>query len=239
MAKSMDFPNVPKKKYSQTVQESGIQYVAVPGIQGYQGDQGPKGDKGDQGPQGEKGDKGSTGPQGPKGERGDPGKGAEGYDSVSGQYPGWAQYKNKNLKEIRLGPERGDDGWVSIDFEKNEEESNKTYLPKMSTSLWNDVAKSFNFKGLKIGSKVDIRYDFTLTTYMNNTEVWARVFIPDYEKINTGYVGTLKYQYSYEMSYSQTIYIDAQRAKSLGGTIQFRADNESSIILNDIYISIC
>lgn len=239
MAKSMDFPNVPKKKYSQTVQESGIQYVAVPGIQGYQGDQGPKGDKGDQGPQGEKGDKGSTGPQGPKGERGDPGKGAEGYDSVSGQYPGWAQYKNKNLKEVRLGPERGDDGWVSIDFEKNEEESNKTYLPKMSTSLWNDVAKSFNFKGLKIGSKVDIRYDFTLTTYMNNTEVWARVFIPDYEKINTGYVGTLKYQYSYEMSYSQTIYIDAQRAKSLGGTIQFRADNESSIILNDIYISIC
>lgn len=239
MAKSMDFPNVPKKKYSQTVQESGIQYVAVPGIQGYQGDQGPKGDKGDQGPQGEKGDKGSTGPQGPKGERGDPGKGAEGYDSVSGQYPGWAQYKNKNLKEVRLGPERGDDGWVSIDFEKNEEESNETYLPKMSTSLWNDVAKSFNFKGLKIGSKVDIRYDFTLTTYMNNTEVWARVFIPDYEKINTGYVGTLKYQYSYEMSYSQTIYIDAQRAKSLGGTIQFRADNESSIILNDIYISIC
>ena len=239
MAKSMDFPNVPKKKYSQTVQESGIQYVAVPGIQGYQGDQGPKGDKGDQGPQGEKGDKGSTGPQGPKGERGDPGKGAEGYDSVSGQYPGWAQYKNKNLKEVRLGPERGDDGWVSIDFEKNEEESNKTYLPKMSTSLWNDVAKSFNFKGLKIGSKVDIRYDFTLTTYMNNTEVWARVFIPDYEKINTGYVGTLKYQYSYEMSYSQTIYIDAQRAKSLGGAIQFRADNESNIILNDIYISIC
>jgi len=239
MAKSMDFPNVPKKKYSQTVQESGIQYVAVPGIQGYQGDQGPKGDKGDQGPQGEKGDKGSTGPQGPKGERGDPGKGAEGYDSVSGQYPGWAQYKNKNLKEVRLGPERGDDGWVSIDFEKNEKESNETYLPKMSTSLWNDVAKSFNFKGLKIGSKVDIRYDFTLTTYMNNTEVWARVFIPDYEKINTGYVGTLKYQYSYEMSYSQTIYIDVQRAKSLGGTIQFRADNESSIILNDIYISIC
>ena len=239
MAKSMDFPNVPKKKYSQTVQESGIQYVAVPGIQGYQGDQGLTGDKGDQGPQGEKGDKGGTGPQGPRGERGDPGKGAEGYDSVSGQYPGWAQYKNKNLKEVRLGPERGDDGWVSIDFEKNEEESNETYLPKMSTSLWNDVAKSFNFKGLKIGSKVDIRYDFTLTTYMNNTEVWARVFIPDYKKINTGYVGTLKYQYSYDMSYSQTIYIDAQRAKSLGGAIQFRADNESNITLNDIYISIC
>lgn len=239
MAKSMDFPNVPKKKYSETIQESSIQYVAVPGIQGYQGDQGPKGDKGDQGPQGEKGDKGGIGPQGPRGERGDPGKGAEGYDSVSGQYPGWAYYKNKNLNEISLGPERGDDGWVSIGFEKDEKESNETYLPKMSTSLWNDVAKSFNFKSLKMGSKVDIRYDFTLTTYINNTEVWARVFIPDYEKINTEYVGILKYQYSYEMSHSQTIYIDAQRAKSLGGTIQFRADNESNIVLNNIYISIC
>jgi hypothetical protein len=74
---------------------------------------------------------------------------------------------------------------------------------------------------------------------MNNTEVWARVFIPEYEKINTGYVGTLKYQYSYDMSYSQTLYVDAQRIKSLGGAIQFRADSESNIVLNNIYISIC
>jgi hypothetical protein len=41
------------------------------------------------------------------------------------------------------------------------------------------------------------------------------------------------------MSYSQTLYVDAQRIKSLGGTIQFRADNESNIVLNNIYISIC
>jgi len=243
MAKSMDFPDVSKKKkYSEAVQstqEVNTQYIAVPGIQGQQGDQGPKGDKGDQGPKGEKGDKGDQGKPGPQGERGEPGKGAEGYDSASGQYPGWAYYKNKNLGEIRLGPDRGDDGWVSINFEKNEKESNETYLPQNSTSLWNDVAKSFNFKSLKVGSKVDIRYDFTLTTYMNNTEVWARVFTPEYEKINTGYVGTLKYQYSYDMSYSQTLYIDAQRIKSLGGAIQFRADNESNIVLNNIYISIC
>lgn len=73
MAKSMDFPvNIKKKKYSETIQDtqgSGIQYVAVPGIQGAQGDTGPKGDKGDAGPQGPKGDRGDLGPAGPKGEK--------------------------------------------------------------------------------------------------------------------------------------------------------------------------
>jgi hypothetical protein len=243
MATSMDFPDVSKKrKYSEAVQQtqgSLTEYIAVPGIQGEQGERGPKGDKGDTGLEGPKGDRGDIGPAGPKGEKGDPGKGAEGYDSPSGQYPGWCYYKNKNTKEIRLGPERGDDGWVSIDFIKDIEESNETYTPKSSVSLWNDEAKSFNFKGLKLGAKIDIRYDFVLTTYMNNTEIWARLFIPDYDKSPVNYVGTLKYQYSYEMSYSQTVYVDAQRIKSLGGVIQFRADNESNIILNGIYVSVC
>ena len=122
MAKNMDFPDVSKKKkYSEAVQgtqELNTQYIAVPGIQGEKGETGPKGEKGDQGIQGLKGDKGDRGHEGPQGQRGEPGKGGEGYDSVSGQYPGWAYYKNKNLNEIRLGPERGDDGWVSINFIK-------------------------------------------------------------------------------------------------------------------------
>jgi len=243
MAKSMDFPDVSKKKkYSEAIQktqESSTQYIAVPGIQGEKGETGPKGEKGDQGPIGPKGDKGDRGPEGPQGQRGEPGKGAEGYDSVSGQYPGWVYYKNKNLSEVRLGPERGDDGWVSIEFVKDEKKSNEVYIPKSSNSLWNDEAKNFNFKTLKLGAKIDIRYDFTLTTYMNNTEVWARLFIPDYDNSPIGYVSTLKYQYSYDMSYSQTIYIDAQRVKTLGGAVQFRADNESNIILNGIYIAVC
>jgi len=243
MAKSMDFPvNVKKKKYSETIQETqgaGIQYVAVPGIQGAQGDVGPKGDKGDIGPQGPKGDKGDVGPAGPKGEKGDPGKGAEGYDSPSGQYPGWVYYKNKNIKEIRLGPDRGDDGWVSIDFMRDIKESNETYVPNPYVALWNDEAKTFNFKTLKLGAKVDVRYDFVLTTYLNNTEIWSRLFVPEYEKTPVGYVATLKYQYSYDMSYSQTFYIDAQRVRNLGGSIQFRADNESNIVLNGIYIAVC
>jgi hypothetical protein len=243
MAKSMDFPDVSKKKkYSEAVQgtqELNTQYIAVPGIQGEKGETGPKGEKGDQGIQGLKGDKGDRGPEGPQGQRGEPGKGAEGYDSVSGQYPGWAYYSNKNLSEVRLGPERGDDGWVSINFMKDEETSNEIYMPIGANTLWNNESKNFNFKALKIGAKVDVRYDFTITTYMNNTEVWARLFIPDYSKSPIGYVSTLKYQYSYDMSYNQTIYLDAQRIKTLGGAIQFRADNESNIVINGIYIAVC
>jgi hypothetical protein len=243
MAKSMDFPNVSKKKkYSEAVQgtqELNTHYIAVPGIQGEKGETGPKGEKGDQGIQGLKGEKGDRGPEGPQGQRGEPGKGAEGYDSVSGQYPGWAYYSNKNLSEVRLGPERGDDGWVSINFMKDEETSNEIYMPIGANTLWNNESKNFNFKALKIGAKVDVRYDFTITTYMNNTEVWARLFVPDYSKSPIGYVSTLKYQYSYDMSYNQTIYLDAQRIKTLGGAIQFRADNESNIVLNGIYIAVC
>jgi hypothetical protein len=239
----MDFPNVSKKKkYSEAIQktqESSTQYIAVPGIQGEKGETGQKGEKGDQGPVGPKGDKGDRGPEGPQGQRGEPGKGAEGYDSVSGQYPGWAYYSNKDLSEVRLGPERGDDGWVSINFIKDEKTSNETYMPKGANTLWNNESKNFNFKTLKLGAKVDVRYNFTLTTYMNNTEVWARLFVPDYDNSPIGYVSTLKYQYSYDMSYNQTIYVDAQRIRTLGGAIQFRADNESNIVLNGIYIAVC
>ena len=101
MAKSMDFPK--KKKYLETVQEiNSTEYIAVPGIKGEKGDIGPVGPKGEKGEKGDKGDPGKQGPQGPKGERGEPGKGAEGYDSPSGQYPGWAYYKNYSKNNIRI-----------------------------------------------------------------------------------------------------------------------------------------
>jgi hypothetical protein len=238
MAKSMDFPDTSKKKkYLEAIQQTQeTQYIAVPGIQGEKGDPGIAGPVGPIGPQGPVG---PEGPRGPKGERGEPGKGAEGYDSESGQYPGWVYYKNKDLGQVRLGPERGDDGWVSINFIKDMEKSNETYAPKSSVSLWNDEAKSFNFKALRIGAKVDMRYDFTINTYMNNTEVWARVFIPESSKTTTGYIATLKNQSSNDMSFLQTLYLENQRMKNLGGSIQFRADSESNIILNGIYISVC
>ena len=113
MAKSMDFPQ--KKKYLETIQEvKTTEYIAVPGIAGEKGEPGKIGPQGERGLKGDKGDTGKQGPQGPQGERGEPGRAGDGYDSPSGQYPGWAYYANKSTQTYRLGPERGEDGWVNF-----------------------------------------------------------------------------------------------------------------------------
>jgi hypothetical protein len=242
MATSMDPPQPLKKKNyldavkSSTPQELDKQYIAVPGLQGERGDTGPKGDKGDPGPKGDKGDQGKPGPQG---ERGEPGKGAEGYDSASGQYPGWAYYKNASDKITMLGPQRGDDGWVSLKFDIDFTSSNEDYIIKNHNSLWLSDTNLFNFKALKLGAKVDLRYDFTITTESNYTELWFRTFNEKYANSPTSYVANLKYQYSYDMSIFQTLYIDDQRIKGYGARPQARTDSESTMILKGIYISVC
>jgi hypothetical protein len=243
MATSMEPPQPLKKKnYLDAVKSSNPEeikeYIAVPGIQGERGEQGPKGDKGDRGDIGPHGPKGDQGKPGPQGERGEPGKGAEGYDSVSGQYPGWCYYKNKYSKITQLGPQRGDDGWVSIAFTPDEDILNNIYMPKGSNELWQSDMNMFNFKSLKLGAKVDIRYDFTISTDSNYTELWFRTFNEKYDKSPTSYVANLKYQYSYDMSFSQTLYIDDQRIKGYGAKPQARTDVEGSIVLNGIYISV-
>jgi hypothetical protein len=245
MATSMEPPQPLKKKNyldavkSSTPQELDKQYIAVPGLQGETGLTGPKGDKGDKGDTGPQGPKGDQGKVGPQGERGEPGKGGEGYDSASGQYPGWVYYKNKLSKPTMLGPQRGDDGWVGIDFYANLELSNENYIMKNSNQLWLSDTNMFNFKGLKLGAKVDIRYDFTITTESNYTELWFRLFNEKYEKTPTCYVANLKYQYSYDMSFSQTVYIDDQKIRTYGARPEARTDSESTILLNGIYISVC
>lgn len=244
MATSMDPPQPLKKKnYLDAVKSSDPQeikeYVAVPGIQGERGEQGPKGDKGDRGEPGQEGPKGDIGKVGPQGERGEPGKPGEGYDSVSGQYPGWAYYENISDRATQLGPQRGDDGWVSINFNPEYEQSNNFYMPKGSNELWQTDMNMFNFKSLKLGAKVDIRYDFTISTESNYTELWFRTFNEKYKNSPTSYVANLKYQYSYDMSICQTLYIDSQRIKGYGARPQARTDMESQIVLNGIYISVC
>jgi hypothetical protein len=237
MAKSMDFPK--KKKYSETVQEEKqIEYVAVPGMQGEKGDIGPAGPQGIQGPKGDKGDKGDIGRQGPQGERGEPGKGGEGYDSASGQYPGWAYYKNKNNNNTKIGPTRGEDGWVSIFLEIDQEKSIEKYLPKKSVSFLNEVAKKINFKTFQYGAIVNVRYDLEIETYSNNTELWVRTFSIDDENSVTGYLGNLKYQYSYNISFCQTLFIEDRDVKVFGGIPQIRSDNEGTVILKGVYISV-
>jgi hypothetical protein len=234
----MDFPNK-KKKYNETVENTkSTEYIAVPGIQGEKGERGPAGPKGDKGDKGDRGEKGPQGIQGPRGEKGDPGKGAEGYDSPSGQYPGWAYYSGNKDVDYKVGPKRGEDGWVSFFLNVNQNNSLETYLPNKSVSLLNQTAKNINLKTLKVGAKVEIRYDFSLETYSNNTEVWIRTLLRDEGLSPVGYVGLLKYQYQYDLSYSQTIFINSDKIKNYGGVPQVRTDNEGSFILNGIYISV-
>ena len=85
---------------------------------------------------------------------------------------------------------------------------------------------------------VNIRYDLEIETYANNTELWIRTFSVDDENSVTGYVGSLKYQYSYDLSFSQTIFIQDTRVKVFGGIPQIRSDNEGTAILKGIYISV-
>jgi hypothetical protein len=244
ISKNMD---APKARYAEAIKStkstelSNTEYIAVPGIQGEKGDIGPQGPPG---PQGEKGDRGipgkdgKEGKEGPQGPRGEPGRGGgEGYDSPSGQYPGWAYYQNKNKKPLFLGPDRGDDGWVDILMDDDIDNNILKFLPSGSVSLWNSVTQRINFKQLKVGARVDIRYDIALTTDTNSTEAWIRTYIPKVES-PTGYIGMLKYKYPYEMSVHQTLYVDLTKIRSEGAIIQARADNESIIFLKGMYISV-
>lgn len=236
--------DAPKTRYSEAVKStksieaSNTEYIAVPGIQGEKGEVGPQGPVGPEGPKGERGIPGKDGAQGIQGPKGEPGRGGgEGYESPSGQYPGWAYYENKNKKLIFLGPDRGDDGWVDILMEDDLDANILKFLPSGSVSLWNSATQRINFKQLKVGARVDIRYDIALTTDTNSTEAWIRTYIPKVES-PTGYIGMLKYRYPYEMSINQTLYVDASKIKSEGGIIQARSDNESTFFLKGMYISI-
>ena len=244
ISKNMD---APKARYAEAIkstkveESSNTEYIAVPGIQGERGDAGPAGPQGPEGPRGERGipgKDGKDGPQGPQGPKGDAGRGGgEGYESPSGQYPGWAYYENKNKKPLLLGPERGDDGWVNILMNDDADSNILKFLPEGSVSLWNSYTQRINFKQLKVGARVDIRYDIALTTDTNSTEAWIRTYIPKVES-PTGYIGMLKYKYPYEMSVNQTLYVDLSKIRSEGGIIQARADNESTIMLKGMYISV-
>lgn len=239
--------DAPKTKYAEAIkstkstESNNTEYIAVPGIQGEKGEtgpQGPQGPAGPQGPRGERGIPGKDGKDGLPGPRGEPGQGGgEGYASPSGQYPGWAYYHNQNKKPIFLGPDRGDDGWVDILMTDDPDKNNTSFLPSNHVSLWNPITQRINFKQLKVGAKVDIRYDFILDTDTNSTEAWIRTFIPKVES-PTGYIGMLKYKYPYEMSFNQTLYIDISKVRSEGGIIQARTDNEATIILKGMYISV-
>jgi hypothetical protein len=240
MTTSMDFPGK-SKKYSETINnsyqlEQPVSFVAVPGPQG---ESGPKGENGLQGPQG------PEGKQGPKGDPGKPGKdgknGLNGIDgesvlSLSGQKHGWAYYSNLNKNNIQLGAEYGNDGWVKFSVDCKGK-NNEYYLPENHVSLYNPKAQRFNFKNIKIGSIITVRYDITITTFSNNTEVLFRTFIPGSEPV-VGFAGNLKYQFDYDLSLEQTLFIDSEKIKESGAYPEILTDNTCSMVANSIYISV-
>lgn len=244
MSKSMNFPDAAKKKkYSDVISQEQssqinqeIAYVAVPGPQGPQGIQGPKGEPGQTGP---------AGPQGPKGDPGKNGKdGRDGKDGISmlspsGQNIGWALYYNHNKTTISLGAERGSDGWVRLKLDSKGKNTIERFLPTDdSVSLWMDVAQKINLRGLKIGSIIDICYNIELTTLQNNTEFWYRSYIENNENYPTTYGGTLKYQFSYDISLQHRVVVDSHSAQSSGIYPEIRTDHDALAIVKSIIICV-
>jgi hypothetical protein len=240
MATSMDFPAPKKKKYSDNISEQIPgeligNYIAVPGPPGPQGERGVKGDKGERGEQGL---------QGLEGLKGDPGKdGKNGKDgrsilSPSEQNIGWACYDNKNKNTIRLGANKGEDGWVRFGVDGDGSGTNELFLPKESVGLWNPETQRFNFKTVNIGSIITIRYNIELTTYSNNTEVWFRTFVDNTDNYPTTYLGTLKYQFDYDFSMQHTLFLENKKVQTAGGIPQIRTDNDCSMIVKSIHISV-
>lgn len=202
------------------------------GEPGIQGPMGPQGERGQQGPRGEKGDRGERGQQGL------PGK--DGKDAIPtyGQYPGWAFYENKNQKLIAVGLDRGEDGWSKILVDAKGAKTTNDYLPEGCVAFWNPETQRFNFKSLKVGTKVDITYDFELTTYTNNTELWVRTVFP-LSNINfSQFVANLKYQYTYDFSVTQTMHISTEKMKTEGAIPEIRTDYDSEVIIKSITVHV-
>lgn len=237
VSKSMDFPNSSKKSsYAAQVVETQttntdvlINYVPVPG---------PMGPQGPAGPIGPSGPAGKDGIQGPKGDRGTPGKDGESSLSSSGQQAGWASYFNLNKKEFRLGADKGEDGWVNFWVDSEGKNTNEKYLPKDCVSLWNKNTRQLNFKGIKEGSQVFVTYNFEITTYSNNTEVWIRTFFPKSSTEISQFVASLKYQYVYNIYVTQHFFIEDHIMWGSGAIPQMRADYDSSVTMNSIYVSV-
>lgn len=231
----MDFPSSKKSSYSQLTQqaqpvENSISYIPVPGPQG------PKGDPGSAGVRGERGERGEKGDTGLKGEAGKNGKDGKTYLPVYNQDTGWAKYGNSETDQTRLGATRGQDGWVS--FSVDREPSIEKYLPRDAVSLYGGGTKRINLKGLEVGSRLDLTYTFEVETFSSNTELWCRTYFPGPEREVTTFMGILKYQYTYEMSVTQSVFVESESDKNSGAVPQLRTDMDALARLKSIHISV-
>ena len=241
-SKSMDFPGAKKSSYAAQVEQSqastfidnGLSFLPVPGPVGPQG---PAGRDGKDGMDGKEGPQGTEGKPGPKGDRGVSGKDGLSSLSSSGQQAGWASYTNTIIKPIKLGISQGDDGWVTLLLDTKDKSQNETYLPKGCTSLWNSHQRALNFHGISEGSQIFVTYNFEITTYTANTEVWLRTYFASKDQEFVQFVGSLKYQNVYNLSVTQNIFIEDKSMWTNGAVPQIRTDFDASVILNSIYVS--
>jgi hypothetical protein len=240
VSKSMDFPGAKKSSYAAQVEQSqaspytdnALSFLPVPGPVGPQGPAGRDGKDGKEGPQG------PEGKPGPKGQTGTSGKDGLSSLSSSGQQAGWASYENTITKPIKLGISQGDDGWVTLSLDTKDKSQNEKYLPKGCTSLWNSHQRALNFHGTKEGSQVFLTYNFELTTYTSNTEVWLRTYFANKDKEFVQLVGSFKYQNVYNLSVTQQIFIEDQAMWGNGAVPQIRTDFDASVIFNSVYVSV-
>jgi hypothetical protein len=240
VSKSMDFPGAKKSSYAAQVEQSQatglpdntLSFLPVPGPVGPQGPSGRDGKDGKQGETGPEGKAGIRGPQGPTGK--------DGLSSLSssGQQAGWGSYINALEKPTKLGISQGEDGWVTLILDTKDKNQNEKYLPKGCTSLWNSNQRALNFHGIKEGSQVFVTYNFELTTYAANTEVWLRTYFARKDREFVQLIGSFKYQNTYNLSATQQIFIEDKTMWGNGAIPQLRTDFDASVIFNSVYVSV-
>jgi len=243
VSQRVDIPGKPnhKKSYAEAVESLQLSENPIPQYIPVAGPQGPQGPQGARGADGPKGDKGEKGERGLKGDKGDPGEnGKDGKDAIppSGQLPGWASYINKNTDYSIIGLSRGNDGWSQIIIDKRNMSINKDFLPKTSVDLWNVETQRLNFKRLKVGAKVAVTYDFSITTYNNNTELWIRTVFPESNISYTQFVANLKYQYSYDFSVTQNLYLSSEKMIIESPLAEVRSDFDSEFLIKSIIVHV-
>lgn len=236
--KDIEFPKPSKSAYAERVTRPEIDNLVYMPIPGPEGPRGPKGDIGPVGPQGPKGDKGESGRDGKDGKNGANGKDGLSYMPKSQQYPGWSSYYNKSDEIVRLGVDKGNDGWVKLFIDSGSIVSNEEFLPKNTASLYNSVSRRINLKPLKLGARIDIIYDLEITTLSNNTELSFRSIFPNSETQIVSYLGSLKYQYAYDLSVSHTIFLNKEQDRISGIVPEIRSDLDCFAKLKSIHVSV-
>lgn len=239
ISKNMDFPKKKTGYAEKVAQQTAVKpesesssFLPVPGPQG------PMGPKGDRGPKGEPGNKGAKGDTGPAGKDGKNGKDAEDFAPVYKQRPGWAKYVNADPDDIKLGASQGEDGWVSFYIDEYDKATTEKFLPENATSLYGTSIRKINLRELKVGSQIRVSYNFEITTFSNNTEIWARSYFKQTRKDVVTFVANLKYQHTYDMTVTQDIYLESEKDRGTGIVPQLRSDMDAYANLKSITISV-